>query len=91
MSGRMQGFVVEGRGSRELSRRERRILPDTVMTVLCAQLSCKSIVEWCLGSRRDAGAETENIKNTSLRPGWTVLRVIHRVEVSTTGALWKCP
>lgn len=90
VSGRLQGFVVEGRGSRELPRRETKILPDTVVTVLCAQLSCKSTVGWRLGSRRDESAETENIKNRSLRPDWTVLGVIHLVEVSTAGALWKC-
>lgn len=90
MTGRVQGFVVEGRGSRKLPRRERKILPDTVITVLCAQLSWKSIVGWCLGSRRDEGAETENIKNRrSLRPGWTVLGAIGLVEVSTTGAVME--
>lgn len=44
----VQGFVVEGRGSRELPRRERRILSDPVMAVLCAQLTCEPIVGWCL-------------------------------------------
>lgn len=63
VSGRVQGFVVEGRGSRKLPRRERKILPDTVMIVLCTQLSCKSMVGWCLGRRRDEAAETESIEN----------------------------
>lgn len=51
---------MEGRVSRELPRRERKILPDTGMTVLCAQLSRKYIVGWCLGKGRDEGAETES-------------------------------
>lgn len=88
VSGRIQGFVVEGRGSRKLPRRERKILPDAVMIVLCAQLSCKSMVGWCLGRRRDEAAETESIENRkSVRPGWTVLGAIHLGEVSTTGGL----
>lgn len=49
MSGTGQGFVVEGTGSRKLPRREGRILPVTVMAVLCAQLGCKSIVGCCWG------------------------------------------
>lgn len=88
VSGRIQGFVVEGRGSRKLPRRERKILPDAVMIVLCAQLSCKSMVGWCLGRRRDEAAETESIENRkSVRPGWTVLGAIRLGEVSTTGGL----
>lgn len=88
VSGRIQGFVVEGRDSRKLPRRERKILPDTVMIVLCAQLSCKSMLGWCLGRRRDEAAETESIENRkSVRPGWTVLGAIHLGEVSTTGGL----
>lgn len=88
VSGRIQGFVVEGRGSRKLSRRERKILPDAVMIVLCAQLSCKSMVGWCLGRRKDKAAETESIENRkSVRPGWTVLGAIRLGEVSTTGGL----
>lgn len=88
VSGRVQGFVVEGRGSRKLPRRERKILPDTVMIVLCTQLSCKSMVGWCLGRRRDEAAETESIENRkSVRPGWTVLGAIRLGEVSTTGGL----
>lgn len=88
VNGRIQGFVVEGRGSRKLPRRERKILPDTVMIVLCTQLSCKSMVGWCLGRRRDEAAETESIENRkSVRPGWTVLGAIRLGEVFTTGGL----
>lgn len=77
VSGTGQGFAVEGTGSRKLPRREGRILPDTVMAVLCAQLSCKSIVGWCLGRERDEDAKTESIKNVkTLGPGWTVLGAI---------------
>lgn len=86
VSGRIQGFAVEGRGSKKLPRRERKILPETVMTVLCAQLSCKSMMGWHLGKRRDEAAESiENRK--SVRLGWTVLGAIPLGEVSTTGGL----